>query len=244
MPTTSPRASSRRATRGREPGRRRVRELESVGPHRGSRSPRVPGNDCPSRPPPTPPAVSRRSPSVRGARTRARSRAAPMATRRRASPEPRLGCSRPIEARCTNAQVQTLDAMGTFGDGCSGATSTAGLATCEIAAARHGGGTLVSMLASASGPRLVTVTVSSGTNPPAGHAQRHRRGLERHRPLRKAGCAADHDGVRLQVRQCGGVRVDRHSHPHRRHLVCARAAVQRRERPVPADRHQLPLADR
>ncbi|TMA52410.1 MAG: hypothetical protein E6J75_16940, partial [Deltaproteobacteria bacterium] len=68
-----------------------------------------------------------------------------------------------IEARCTNTQVQMLDAMATFGDGCSGATSTAGLATCEIAAHDVEVDTLVSALASASDPRLVSFTVAPGT---------------------------------------------------------------------------------
>ncbi|TMA54850.1 MAG: trypsin-like serine protease [Deltaproteobacteria bacterium] len=68
-----------------------------------------------------------------------------------------------IEAKCTNAQVQMLDTMATFGDGCSGTTSTAGLATCEIAAHDTEVGTLVSTLGDASSPRLVSFTIAPGT---------------------------------------------------------------------------------
>src|SRR5262249_31698352 len=68
-----------------------------------------------------------------------------------------------IEARCTNARAQRLAPRGTFGAGCRGATPPGGLASWEIAAHDAEMGTLVSMLASARGPRLVTVTVSPGT---------------------------------------------------------------------------------
>jgi hypothetical protein len=67
-----------------------------------------------------------------------------------------------IATRCTNAQVQALDAAGSFGDGCAGASTVAGLATCEIAAHDTETDALLGLLGDGSAERLVPFVVPAG----------------------------------------------------------------------------------
>ena len=67
-----------------------------------------------------------------------------------------------IQGSCSDAQVQLLDAAGTFGGGCAGSATTAAIAACEIAAHALEVDTLVGALSEVGTQREVSLTVPPG----------------------------------------------------------------------------------